>query len=77
MEVGNLQLLTELHEPLSIGPVKRAWHFSSDETPLLRENVMPCRLPGTDPVNFLEARFWIHSGWSTARSRTRPAFWNL
>src|SRR5580692_6648473 len=26
-----------------IGPHKRAWHFSCDETPLLRENVMPCR----------------------------------
>src|ERR1700719_189061 len=42
-----------------ITPHKRAWHLSCDQTPLPRENVVPCRLPITNLANFLESRFWL------------------
>ena len=36
----------------------RVWHPSYDQTPLMGENVVPCRFLVTNLENFLEARFW-------------------
>ena len=34
-------------------------------------SVLTSRLSGTDPANFLQARFWITSGWPTIRPEPR------
>jgi len=44
--IGALSSFRELGK---MSPHKRAWHLSCDQTPLPRENVVPCRLQGRDP----------------------------
>ena len=56
-----------------IGTAKRPWRLSCDETPLPRENVMPCRLIITNLLNFVEARSWITSCLPTILGATRQA----